>query len=172
MFLTILTRTYKRPIMLSKLMESLQSQTCKDFEHVLIKDNVGIGVPKANKELSEADAQGDYVLILDDDVTISDPCFIERLREMAVNQKPDAMILLLERGGKVLPDKWPIEYAHIDTANICVSNTVWYRHRKKWDESWAADWRFIESVTQTETNILEFGQLMIKTQRISKGQPE
>lgn len=49
-FLTVITRTYKRPGLLARNQASLAAQTDPDFEQILLVDDAGRGVAWANAQ--------------------------------------------------------------------------------------------------------------------------
>jgi len=169
-FLSIVTRTYRRPTLLANCIESLKAQTDQDFEHIIIRDDIGIGIAETYRRLRNQDVNGEYVWVLDDDNVVVEPTFIRQLKMQA-----DFGYLILEGmvSDRVLPDTDEPQLAHIDMMNIVVCRVVWEDHKKDFGARYEGDWDFIYAVT---SNGLWGGKklpgVMAKTQKISHGQPE
>jgi len=131
--LTIVTRAYKRPTMFEQCRQSIESQTVKDIEHIILTDNIGIGVPAANKRLRNVKPQGQYVWVIDDDNILTDQHVVETIASM-ISRKPDIIICGAQIGEQLLPETWPPIEGNIDSANIIVSREVWMKHRTAWGE--------------------------------------
>ena len=74
-FITFYTPTYKRPTFLAVCKQSVQMQTCKDYQHMVIVDDAGIGVDGMFNDIQHHTdrIRGDYVFILADDDRLLDP---------------------------------------------------------------------------------------------------
>jgi len=89
MFLSIVTRTCRRPKALARCIRSLGAQDCQDFEHAIIEDEIGRGVAWANGMMAErdwSDINGDYVYILDDDNKLYNGAIMAMQNGAAANQ--------------------------------------------------------------------------------------
>ena len=89
-FLSIVTRCCRRPVQLTRCIESVVNQTCHDIEQVFLVDKIGRHrenpILWANKQLERyADrVDGEYVYVLDDDGQLADNNVIYEIR-LAVN---------------------------------------------------------------------------------------
>lgn len=155
MLLSIITRCYKRPIGLRRNKMSLALQTVQDFEHILLVDNVGIGLKAAADRLAiEAPVliHGDYVYVLDDDDMLVDNEFVARIQEVVFLADPDIIMVKSDDGTMgVLPTvkvwgKRPI-YSQIGGQNYVVRADIWKRHAAHFiSEQDRGDFAFIEEL--------------------------
>lgn len=170
-FLSIVTRTYQRPTLLAKCVESLKAQTDKDFEHVIVRDDVGVGIAETYRRLRTQDVLGKYVWVLDDDNLVVDNKLIERLKNLR-DENPDIVFVKAKIGGRILPDTETPELAHIDMMNVIVSNDVWMRHRKDFGARYEGDWDFIDAVSNYGYRKSRLDGIVVLAQKISHGNPE
>ena len=93
-FLEVLTRTYKRPKMLKRNIDSILTQTDKDFTHTLLNDDVGRGIAWSYQNLASYAPflVGDYVWILDDDDLAVSQTLIADLKTIAQAHNPDVIM--------------------------------------------------------------------------------
>jgi hypothetical protein len=151
MFLSIVTRTYFRERLLSLNKASLQIQTCRDFEHVIIRDRVGLGAAKANLLYHTAEVKGDYVLPLDDDDILTDQFVVEKLKKLITPTKPPFVIVKAKHPWGVIPE--PIHwgrglppYGSIGNSSVVVRKDVWDSHKKNYTPYNQGDWKFAQSL--------------------------
>jgi hypothetical protein len=166
MFLTILTRCYKRPTYLKKCIESVQRQTKKDFHQEFIIDEIGIGINETHKRFWTQDVDSDYVYVLDDDDILTDENFIKKLQELG---NFDCCICQARIRETILPNKKPYEAGHIGTLNIVVSKKQWLKHRGSWGLHYQGDFDFIKAVVQDSKNIVFIVSVIAQTQKHSGG---
>ena len=105
-FLSIVTRSYKRPNYLKKCLQSVFEQHDPDFQHIVLFDDVGVGSAKSNQALSESllYVTGEYVLIVDDDDIIEDRDFIRFMKMRVIsNQKVLGVIMQARVPGHIIP---------------------------------------------------------------------
>jgi hypothetical protein len=172
MFLSIITRTYKRPRMLAKQMDSLDAQTDRDFEQIVIRDTVGFGVPMVNKMLRSVETPGDYVWIFDDDNIITDADFIKTLKEVVANESPDVIVMDCLVRDTVLPITWPPSHALVDVHCYVASQEMWNGCRYFWGARYDGDWDYGKALLESAKKVSRVRKVMVKTQKISKGAPE
>ena len=158
-FMSFVTRCYKRPRKLAQCITSIISQTDKDFEHVLIKDDVGRGLEWANKQLYEhrERVKGEYVYICDDDDQVSDISFVAVIKEIARELAPDVIMTKLLRRGKQYPtaETWgkdPVK-GKIAVGCICAKNEIYQKHINAFGKSRAGDYYFIKNVFEEDYKI-------------------
>lgn len=176
--LTILTRTYKRPKALAVLQASLARQSCKDFEHVIIRDEIGIGIEQTHINLRSQSAEGDYVWVLDDDEEVVDWRFVEWLwRSSKSLYKPRLIVAPYTRhypgaGTQFLPDAWPPKRDHIASNNIIVDHALWYSTRESWGTSYSGDFDWIAEVWKQVPSAQFYLGTVVVSQTVSLGAPE
>lgn len=154
-FLTIVTRCHRRPELLAGNIASVNAQTDKDIEHVLIPDFSGKGIPHANKLLyrDRHRVRGEYVYILDDDNELVDRKLVARLKRAAdVNDQPHVFVVrgLRPTGEiKVFPDSdaWASRKLVKKTTNAhcyVVRGDVWKKHIKSfgYPATLSGAWKF------------------------------
>lgn len=136
-FVSFVTRCYKRPAALLRCMTSIARQTDPDYENVLIVDEDGIGVVRANALYQQpqnmARVRGRYVHLIDDDDYICDPDMVATVKCIAAEANPDVIIFRVRHPGNiVLPDRdvWmkkPVG-GHIGGSSVVVRGEVWKKH--------------------------------------------
>lgn len=151
MFLDVVTRTYRRPKALAACMASVERQSVSDYRHVILRDEIGVGVVQAGGMLAEYEPESEYVWVLDDDNLCVRRSLVDELRSVAYVMNAPAMIVRFQNGVElgVLPKRWgatPVE-GDIDSASIVTRSDVWMEHRHAWDSGrYASDYDFIRSV--------------------------
>lgn len=178
MLLEVVTRCYKRPEMLKANQASLQAQVCPNWFQTLLVDEVGMGVPASNAQMSKFAPSGDYVWILDDDDVCIDRWLTTEIERVAAQHTwPPAIMLRMDHGPLgVLPDDdhWagePVQN-YIGCSAIVTRRDVWNRHRFAWGSRYAADFDFIYSVwSEWGDDIVWLDRVASKVQRISHGAP-
>ena len=178
MFLSVITRTYKRPKMFKANRQALKMQTCQDYEEIILKDMKGVGVQETHKKFHTLDVRGDYVFVYDDDVVLLDDTFFQKAKELIEDLHPGVVIVKSLVVNLIFPDKWPIEKGHIDTANFIVSRDIWLKHRTDWkvvpkeEGGEGGDFAFIDAVLKDDPVVAWLDIVATKTIRVSKGSPE
>jgi len=83
MFLSVVTRTHPKPVdYLALNQASLRGQQDPDYEQIVIRDEVGMGLAWANRQfwVHREKTQGEYVIMLDDDNVLATPHAITVLK--------------------------------------------------------------------------------------------
>lgn len=129
-FLSIVTRTHKRPFALGQCIASVQDQADQDLEHIIIEDTEGLGVAESFRLLLKAKPAGRYVMILDDDNLLAHPSAVSDLHAVADEYHPDVIVFRMNNAEMgILPDTyvWQREplVAHIDGQTVAVRRHVW-----------------------------------------------
>jgi hypothetical protein len=177
-FLSVVTRCHPhRPTMLDRNQESLEMQTDQDYEHVLIKDTEGRGVPWANAQLQYAEVTGEYVLVLDDDDMLTDPHAIATLKTAAANG-PALIIFKADHGPLgILPSRavWeqrPVS-GHIGSCDFITRRDVWREHISAFDKPECGDYAFLKSAWgDGGLQVVWLDATLAGVQRVSKGAAE
>ena len=105
-FMTFYTPTYKRPTFLAMCRRSVQAQTCRDFQHMVIVDDTGIGVEGMFRDIRRHADQirGEYVFILADDDLLLDPLGLRQVRDFArAHENPPVIIVAQLQVGAGVP---------------------------------------------------------------------
>ena len=129
-FLSIITRTYKRPVALARCKALLQAQVDHDFEHIVAEDKIGLGVIEAYRLFLDVQPAGEFVAILDDDNFVASPYFVSDLRAAARAYDPD-VIVFKENNAQlgILPDRFVWQQqprtGHISGSDVAVRRRVW-----------------------------------------------
>ena len=130
-FLSIITRTYRRPFALSQCVQSVREQTDQDLEHLILEDMVGMGVAESHRLFLKAKPAGYYVMILDDDDLMATPGVVADLHVVANEYRPDVIVFKMNNAELgILPDAlvWQHEPlpARISGSNVAVRRHVWH----------------------------------------------
>jgi glycosyltransferase involved in cell wall biosynthesis len=173
-FLSILTRTHKRPKALRRCLKSLNKQTKKNFNVIIISDikedvvetivpeypdlSITIkhveplGYPACNTyfNIVRNAVTSEYVIFLDDDDEIIYKNYCKSLEHISIKNKHPAAIIskALFPGKKVIPDdgswKKVPSICHISGLNFCVRTDIY--KKCDWPKSKCGDFYFISSV--------------------------
>lgn len=176
MFLSVITRTYKRPGMLEINRASLAAQSDPDYEHLLLVDEVGWGVAAAQLALHDVEVNGEYALVLDDDDRLVYPELIAELKELDASGSPDVFVVKMDHGPLgVLPDEWEtrdIPRGHIGVSAVIVSRALWQRYRTAFTPRYDGDYDYVTAVLHGAERLVWLDRVVSAVQRISAGQPE
>lgn len=179
-FLEVITRCYKRPVMLAANQASLQEQSCHDWIQTLLVDEIGCGVGWANGNLAAYAPKlvGDYIWILDDDDVCIRDTFAAELKSIVDQYKPDVVFVKMDHAELgVLPDaeSWGLqpEGARIGTSAFVVKREVWQAHAGAWRSAhYASDFDFIAAVWASKPTVYWYDVIASRVQRISRGAAE
>lgn len=178
--LEVVTRCYKRPVMLAKNMASLQGLLACGWAQTFLVDRVGIGCAAANAQMAEFTPHGAYVWLLDDD----DECIDHRLvidlqRIVEEHHFPPAVMVRMDHGQLgILPgdNTWRQvpQLACIGVSAIITRRDVWMAHRQAWRSArYESDFDFISAVYATHAaDIVWHDTVASRVQRRSIGAPE
>lgn len=179
-FLEVVTRCYRRPLMLQANMDSMAMQTDKDFIHTLLPDEIGRGVEWSYENMRDyaPQLQGDYIWILDDDDMCIRPSLIEELKEIVDDYGPGVIMLKMDHG------QWGIKPSHswekqpelgdIGCSAYVVNSYIWQHHAElAWKETrYQSDFDFITSIFQGGYDTRWWDIVASRVQRVSLGRPE
>ena len=174
-FLSVITRCYKRPLMLAANKHSLAAQNDPDYEQLFIVDDVGRGVGWANRALRTAEPTGDYVMVLDDDDLLSDHNAIVEMKEAAA-ERPDLVIFKCHHGPLgVLPDSlvWerrPLK-GHIGSCSFISRLDIWQDNIHRFGVDEGGDYAYLHALWAIRPRVVWLDRQLAAVQRISKGQP-
>jgi len=180
-FLSIVTRKYKRPIGLSKNMQSVDSLKSNKWEQIIINDNVGKGVLEANKSFEKVKdlIKGKYVFLLDDDDFIVNENMITDLEQIAQLHKPDVICfkMLIKNHNNCdypLSDVWEKEPKAGSIGGSCfvVSKEVYNKFIHHFGVYPMGDFNFINEVFKYDINVYWHDKRMAETGKVSRGATE
>src|SRR4030067_728827 len=126
-FLSIVTRTFRRPVGLARCVDSVARQTDPDVEHIILHDSIGRGVGWAYENLKTVQPGGEYVFILDDDDYLIDEGFVAELKQFVVEHVcPDLVFVLMRVRGRILPE-WTegLRLGDIAVSCLVLRRDVW-----------------------------------------------
>jgi glycosyltransferase involved in cell wall biosynthesis len=181
-FLSVMTRCFKRPILLQENIKSLKSQTIQDYEQILIIDKIGYGLAVADKALNENKkrASGKFIMVLDDDDKIIESKFIEILKEIDIKINPDVIIWqgYFSQFKTALPELnefWgnKIYPSHIGSFNYCVCKSLFDQYISICNSGIRGDFDFIDAIFKHKPmpKIHWIPMVMVATQLKGRGQP-
>lgn len=175
-FLTILTRSYKRPNSLARCVQSVARQTDPDVEQRIIFDSIGRGVEWSYLNLRGITPDGEYVMLLDDDNYLSDDGFIAHLKKFIEDQgRPDVVFVEMDRLGALFPDlSEGIRRCYIDAGNVVIKRDVWLEHAPDFKADYSADFYFILAICNCphQHTRAHMRGVSVVIDRISNGLPE
>lgn len=178
-FLSIVTRHHpRRPFLFRQHKGSLEQQRDQDFEHVVLVDEVGRGVPWANGMFyrERHQVKGDYVFILDDDDVLITDTFVEDMKQIVVDHSPDIIMIRGFIRDRLYPTEevWQKEpkFAHIGSFNFVVKRDLWLKHIKRWDIARGGDFNFIRDAYKDAKKVFWQDEVYSKTVVVSRGADE
>jgi hypothetical protein len=162
--------------MLAKNQESLTTQSCTDFEQVLIRDEVGIGVSAANALLADYSPVGEFVWVLDDDDLCIYDDLITDVKKIVTEHNPDVVMVKMDHGGVIYPDAgWGVRPVggRVGSSASVVKREVWNQHKCQWATGrYAADFDFIRDAFLAGHSVYWYDKVVSKVQRVSRGAAE
>lgn len=178
-FMSIVTRKHpNRPVMFQQNLDSVNIQTDQDFEHIILRDDVGIGSAKANMMFywNRDQVSGDYVFMLDDDDVLTEPTFVEDMKKIVASGDYDVIMIRMILNGELYPTstvwkKQPVKN-HIGTSNFIIKNSIWKDHIRNFLPMQTGDYNFIKTVFESKPSVIWVDKIYSKTLRVSCGLPE
>lgn len=176
-FLTFYTPTYKRPAALEKCKASVLAQSDPDWEHVIIPDEIGIGIDGMYGAIQEHahKCSGNYVTVLSDDDIITDVDYVAELKKLVeIEHHPPVVIVGVAKHGRILPDFWekPPRVGHIDLLCIVVRRDIWLSYAHAWGRRYEGDGDFAEYLWKIGLRFAWLDRVIGTAQRVSAGRPE
>lgn len=174
-FLTIYTPTFRRPKQLERCKASVAMQTEGGYQHVVIVDDVGIGVAGMFRDIPEhhADIQGDYVYFLSDDDVFADADVIKELKAFVqAADYPDVVMAKATIGPHTFPLFWgaPPQQGAVTLSNWIVRRHVWLS--VPYGGFYEGDAAFIMECWRREYRFAWWDRLICKAEGWGRGQPE
>lgn len=176
-FMTFYTPTYKRPTYLSICRRSVQAQTCRDFQHMVIVDDSGIGVDGMFHDIRRhaKAVRGKYVFILADDDRLLKAEGLKRVKAFAeANNCPPVIIVRNYKWDKTFPLIWEEapQFTKIDTGNFIIRNDVFQENADRFGDCYEGDWVFIEHLWKAGYPFAWFDYVFSEMQVGGKGRTE
>lgn len=181
MFLTIVTRhMLSRPGFYAQHMASLESQTCQDFEHLVIVDDVGRGISWAQQQLPAhaAYVRGDYVQVLNDDDVLAGPRVVATIQAEALQSGAEIIVHRTDSQEiGIIPDavSWlhgPV-CGHMSDADVTVRRDVWLKYVDAYQSGrYEADYEFLRRLWAGNYRVRWLDMITVRCLRVSRGRPE
>lgn len=176
-YLEVLTRCYRRPMMLQRNVNSLGRQTDGDWKQTLLIDDVGRGIGWSYRNMAAyAPALvGEYIWILDDDDECIRETFVAELKERTA-AGPEIVFVRMDHGRLgILPrsgwGKQPFQ-GDMGCSAFVMRRDVWQAHAGKLGAHYAGDYEFIAAAFAATTGHVWWDVVASRVQRISHGIPE
>lgn len=167
-FMSFVTRCCNRPAPLTRNRLSIADQSDKDYEHILIFDDVGRGRFWANNQfyVNRHRVTGSFVYLLDDDDYLVYNDFIKSIKRIVIAHSPDVIMVKMQTDAHIFPkeDVWRkhIIMGSIGTSCFCVSNKVYQLHIKSFGRSSCGDYHFIKDVFTSGYKIYWFDKIIAR----------
>jgi hypothetical protein len=178
-FLEVLTRCYKRPLMLAVNRTSLLAQTCNDWTQTLLIDDQGRGIGWSHENMAAYAPRlvGDFIWILDDDDMCILPDFVEGLRFIVADSDPDVIFVKMDHGGgRILPTRyWGMmpRCGEIGVSAFVVRRSVWQTHVSAMVPGmYTSDYALISSIWDGGASVYWWDVVASKVQKQSMGDAE
>lgn len=188
-FLSIITRTCKRPRGLSRTIQSVLRQIDRDIEQVFVVDRLGAhpegNILWANKQFaSNANrAIGQYTMALDDDGILYDTNLVARLKAIAHDEAMPEVFLVQAicpapgggfhtlpyrgdwlRWDSGLPEKWS------GNGYCTIARTdIWKKHVHNYQYAPGGDWHYNQSLIDARRRFVKVPIIAAKSMSRGKG---
>jgi len=170
-----LTRCHPaRPNMQKICFDSVEAQTCDDYQHFLIQGSMrldadgGSAVEHGLKKPWPIDAR--YVMVLDDDNVLTYSGFVNEFKELTEKENPDIVIFRGDiKGMRIIPShswgKRPT-WCDIDWFCFALKREVWEKHIHTIDHKTGNrnDYILISNCFQNTGSVIWFDRLVAETQ--------
>lgn len=184
-FLEVLTRCYKRPVMLTCNRRSLTGQTSSDWAQTLLVDEVGQGIAESYRRMGKyaPNLIGRYVWILDDDDECARFTLLAELKRIWEDHDPDVIMVRMEHGvngqSNILPDashwqRTDLQRGDLGVSAFIVRRELWQKHAPVMVDqaAYAADFDFISAILADQPRVYWHDVVASRVQRVSLGIPE
>ena len=182
-FLSIVTRTCRRPLHLAMCKASVTRQVDQDLEHIILRDTIGVGVAESNWLFLNAQPCGEYVMILDDDDLLATPWVVSDLKVVAEQHDPDVIVFKMRGPLGTLPGghSWgnTPEHGRIGGSCVAVKSHVWdacigaiATDGQGGPPVYHSDLYYLEAVWASTDRIHWMDKIVVKVPRIHGGRME
>ena len=175
--LEIVTRTFRRPGMLRRNVESVRA-LAGSWRQVFLADLDGLGVAWANAQLAHYEPVGEWVWVLDDDDLCAHATLAQEVAAIAAVHDPQVIVVKFDHGELgVLPrvQYWGVlpPEGQIGGSSVIVRRAWWMQYRQAWASGrYAADHDFIAALWRGGPVIYWHDVVAGRVQRISRGRAE
>lgn len=177
-FLSVVTRCYKRPNQLVNNIASLLAQTDQDYEHIFLKDDIGMGLEWANGQFARHTdkVHGRYVLMLDDDDLLTEYNLVADLKRIT-KWNPELVICRFDCGEfGILPtvenwEKTP-ELGGVGTSCLITRVDIWKDYIWSFESPRAGDFNFVSTLWPNLKDVVWFDLIIGRVQKNGYGNPE
>jgi glycosyltransferase involved in cell wall biosynthesis len=169
-----LTRCHPaRPKMLAACIKSVEAQTCKDYQHILIRDDTserGYGLIRAEEALKKPwPINARYVMVLDDDNMLVDMDFVRVFKRETGREEPDIVFFrsYIQDYGVLPPlDGWgkPPAQGFIDYFCYAVSLEFWKLYHPQVETAPHSDFLLAAKCHENARRILWLDRFVARTQ--------
>ena len=173
-FLSVMTRTHPKPVdYLARNEQSLRDQLDPDYEQIVLIDEVGRGLAWANRQFWEHrhTAEGDYVIMLDDDNVLATPHAITILKAVTWDQ-PEAVIFKADVGPHgIMPTSlaWSQRKAiawQIDGHCTIVRTDIWRKYIHYFSVDIRGDAAFLAALTCADLRVEWCNAVLVRALRV------
>lgn len=177
-FITFYTPTYQRPKLLRRCIESVESQSVDDWQHLVIVDSVGLGVDGMFADVVNHTnkIEGEYVYFLQDDDKLADVDVVRDLRTaLHILHRPPILMVKNKKRGNIYPTYWRIrpQICHVDLGSFVVRADVFKANAHKFGHHYSGDFDFINALWDEYGNKAQwFDRLVAEAMALGLGQPE
>jgi len=182
-FVSFLTRTYLRPRQLALNIASIKAQTDQSYEHIIIPDDIGVGLHAANGAFLKVKdrIRGQYVMILDDDDILITPGFVSKMKHIATFEgHPNMIVFKVWRLTEVVPtpqwwgvNKHDEEHSGHRVCNCyCVSHDLFMKTIKAFHQPVAGDQAWQKAMFAEHPTIFWWNCIVSTNTRIGRCEPE
>lgn len=176
MKITVVTRYQPhREVLLNRNQQSLQDQTYKDWNQIILEDKHHLGIEYANGrliELKDDERLGDYIYILDDDDYLIDSEFFEIAAELAKKTDPEVIMvrgLWTAFGGRTLPRRcWKNfpQHGDVGSPNFLVKWGTWVEYIDHFAQPRSGDFSFIKAIFESESKVVWLDRVVVEVDQI------
>lgn len=181
-FLSIVTRNHPdRQSLLERCVESVNNLRDKDFQHIVIKDTLGSGIPHANSLFyaNKHYVTGEYVFVLDDDDILITNDLVDDMKLVAREQGyPDIIFIMMDLYSNLIPtphvwSKDKMIPGHIGSSCVVVRNYLWQRNIANFKTTETpGDFNFIKSIFSNSHSVYWYGKTYSRSFYLNRGASE
>lgn len=175
-FLTFYTPTYRRPHLLAECIASVQAQSDPDWQHLVIRDEVGIGIEGVFAAVPEhtPEIEGDYVYMLQDDDLLVDRDFIRDLKRFVWEHNSPPVVIVRNQKHGLQPRRWqaPPQLGSIDLGSYVIRADVFCENAHRFGRRYEGDFDFIRALWDLRYPFAWWDRLVAEAQQVGMGRPE
>lgn len=175
--LTIYTPTYKRPTYLKRCLRSVENQTCQDYQHLVVRDEIGIGIAGMFAEIINhlSEMKGNYIYLLQDDDVLASPDVLEELKKfLQERNRPEVIMVRNVKRGRLLPTYWEQapQLGHVDLGSYIIRRDIFVKNIYRFGPRYEGDFDFIMALWNHGYQFAWLDVLFARAQALGLGRPE